>query len=531
MSICRPQKFSCCLTGSTRFTILCGQVLISAGHTLAVVVSSSPEVAEWAAQKGVPFMPDFDTLLATGSPATFDYLISAINGVILPADVLQLPRRAAVNYHNGPLPRYAGVHAASWAILNGEKVHGVTWHEMVERIDAGPIYAQRTFSIDGMATAWEVNEACRATGLELFRDLISQFEAESLRPVPQDLTQRTYYSGNRKHPSGGLISWRCDAATIARLVGAHQMGSVVNTLGSAKLDLGGGRSAIVSAAAESPSQSTSSPGTVVTASGSCLRVATKTNDINLIGITDFSGHEMTSDGDDSSALPSPGRVLPTVAPALAEDLAKRLEMLSADESFCAHVLKTADRTTLPLGTSASARPRVNATVDFSCATAPDDLLDLLMLSATVLAVREFSGWNRISVEHRAELTSQEAAFGAYLSRGLPVTVTFDAQTTETDVMQQIGRQIARARGRDTFARDIALRRQIPLTEFPIRAGLWPLSEDDIAGAQLGVILDAKSGRLRLVSDRGPTWHAYTQRALRTFGLRVRRWARDLRPTG
>src|SRR6476659_9154377 len=50
-----------------------------------------------------------------------------------------------IMFNIGPLPRYGGVNAYSWAIINGEKHHGVTWHYLDQGIDTGDIIAQRLF--------------------------------------------------------------------------------------------------------------------------------------------------------------------------------------------------------------------------------------------------------------------------------------------------------------------------------------------------------------------------------------------------
>jgi methionyl-tRNA formyltransferase len=514
--------FSCCLTGTAGFTIQCGELLLSKGHPLVVVVSESPEVCGWATQRGIRVLPNFDSLIAGGSTAEFDYLFSAINGVILPSEVLRLPRRAAVNYHNGPLPRYAGVHAASWALLNGETVHGVTWHQMIDRVDAGPIYLQRMFALDGMATAGQVNETCRALGLQGLGDLITRLEIEQTCPVAQNLTRRSYFRGDLKHPSAGLISWHCDAARIARVVGAHQLGSVMNTFGSAKLELGG-RCAVVSAAVPTDIRSMSRPGTVVTAGDGCLRVATRTNDIDLMGITDLAGHAIATSAQSGIGLPRPGHVLPSLAPGFAEKLAKRLEVLSPDESFCAQLLKAADRTPLPMVASDAAQPRTTTTLGYSCAGVDADLLELTTLSATALTVREATGRDRVSVEHRGMLCAHDLSLSGYLRRGLPITVSFGARYTVTDVLEQVADQLARSRGRDVFSRDVALRRRVPVGDIPIRAGVGLRFEQDLAGAQLGVFLQPESAQLHVVSDRRQAWPAASHQALQAYGARVREW--------
>ena len=94
---------------------------------------------EWVARRGIPLLEAARDLPSTEGTAgePFDYLFSVVNMGLLAPEVLALPRRMAINYHDGPLPRYAGAHATSWAILRGERAHGVTWHEMTALVDAG----------------------------------------------------------------------------------------------------------------------------------------------------------------------------------------------------------------------------------------------------------------------------------------------------------------------------------------------------------------------------------------------------------
>src|SRR5260221_719096 len=77
----------------------------------------------------------------------FDYLFSVNNSWIVPDVLLRRARRAAINYHDAPLPRYRGLYATSWALLNEEDEHGITWHEMVAGIDEGRILSQRRFAV------------------------------------------------------------------------------------------------------------------------------------------------------------------------------------------------------------------------------------------------------------------------------------------------------------------------------------------------------------------------------------------------
>lgn len=65
---------------------------------------------------------------------------------ILSAQQIKRATLGAINFHPGP-PEYPGSGCTNWALLNSEKIYGVTAHLMSERVDAGPILAVRRFEI------------------------------------------------------------------------------------------------------------------------------------------------------------------------------------------------------------------------------------------------------------------------------------------------------------------------------------------------------------------------------------------------
>src|SRR5919198_741272 len=117
---------TCVIIGEGTIAALCGETLLEHGVTIVGMVSGERELVGWAAGHRIPCHPPRGDLLETLSGTEFDYLFSIVNPAILPAEVLALPRRLAVNFHDGPLPRYAGVHATSWALINGETRHAIT---------------------------------------------------------------------------------------------------------------------------------------------------------------------------------------------------------------------------------------------------------------------------------------------------------------------------------------------------------------------------------------------------------------------
>ncbi|HSG56484.1 MAG TPA: formyltransferase family protein, partial [Paracoccaceae bacterium] len=140
-------SFSAVLIGNESLTLNCGQVLLDAGHRLVAVVTRCPNVTDWANGAGLRVEVPGKDLAQRLAGVECDWLLSIANLDMLPADVLALAGKGAVNFHDGPLPRYAGLNAPVWARIAGEARHGITWHLIGGGVDEGDILLQRMFDI------------------------------------------------------------------------------------------------------------------------------------------------------------------------------------------------------------------------------------------------------------------------------------------------------------------------------------------------------------------------------------------------
>ena len=125
------------LIGEGSLLAACGGLLLQKGHVIAGVITSEPSVESWAVGASLAVTRSDEAYVEFLRDLDFDDLYSIAHLSMIPDEALQLVRGHAVNFHDGPLPRYAGLNAPSWALLHRESRYGVTWHEM-QRIFMSP---------------------------------------------------------------------------------------------------------------------------------------------------------------------------------------------------------------------------------------------------------------------------------------------------------------------------------------------------------------------------------------------------------
>ncbi len=284
--------FNAILIGHDTLTRECGQMVLDAGNTIRCVVTRSDAVRDWALAAGL-------TVQAPGGDLPeADWILSIANLDVLRPEVLTKARRGAVNFHDGPLPRYAGLNAPVWAILNGEARHGISWHLIEGGVDEGRVLEQRLFDIAADETALSLNGKCFAAALESFPAVVAQLQ-DGLRAIPQDLSQRSYFARDARPPNAGRIDFAAPTQAILRLVRALDHGDYPNPLLTVKI-LAGGR--FLSVGKAEPTEGSGTPGTVLRTAPAALTVATGDGAVRLSRLRDPSGQ--------APALPAEGTVLP-----------------------------------------------------------------------------------------------------------------------------------------------------------------------------------------------------------------------------
>ncbi|MBQ6540776.1 MAG: methionyl-tRNA formyltransferase [Oscillospiraceae bacterium] len=120
-----------------------------------------------------------------------DLIAVVAYGKILPADILEYPRYGCVNIHGSLLPKYRGAAPIQWAVLNGDKVTGVTSMFMAEAMDAGDIIFTRETEILPDETSGELFDRLSVMGAELLCETVDAIGNGTAPRTPQNHEEAT----------------------------------------------------------------------------------------------------------------------------------------------------------------------------------------------------------------------------------------------------------------------------------------------------------------------------------------------------
>lgn len=147
-----------------------------------------------------------------------DFIVTAAYGRILTNEVLAIPRIAAVNVHGSLLPKYRGASPVQAALMNQDKITGVSIPRMTEKMDAGPVYRQAEYVIPDGMRADELMSELAVLGAQILPETL-QAIAGGLVGQPQDEAEASQVSLLDKE-SGAVIWDKQSAGAIEGLIRA-----------------------------------------------------------------------------------------------------------------------------------------------------------------------------------------------------------------------------------------------------------------------------------------------------------------------
>lgn len=121
-----------------------------------------------------------------------DILVVVAYGRILPDDMLEVPKYGAINVHASLLPKYRGAAPIQWAVLNGDKITGVTTMYLASEMDTGDIIYTSETDIGEFETSGELFDRLMIMGAELLDRTLRDIEAGTAPRTPQDHSKASY---------------------------------------------------------------------------------------------------------------------------------------------------------------------------------------------------------------------------------------------------------------------------------------------------------------------------------------------------
>lgn len=137
-------------------------------------------------------------------------------GLILPAPILDAPRRGCINIHASLLPRWRGAAPIQRALLAGDPETGVTIMQMDEGLDTGPELLRGSVAITEDMNAGDLHDALSELGGRLIVDALAGLEDGTVTPEAQIEDGVTY--AHKLERGEERIDWTRSAAEVARHV-------------------------------------------------------------------------------------------------------------------------------------------------------------------------------------------------------------------------------------------------------------------------------------------------------------------------
>jgi methionyl-tRNA formyltransferase len=156
-----------------------------------------------------------------------DVLVVVAYGLLLPREVLDLPRLGCLNIHGSLLPRWRGAAPVQRALLAGDAETGVSIMQMDAGLDTGAVLLARRVPITAQHTAGSLQAQLAELGAVALLEVLDGLAAGTLAATPQPLAGVTYAAKIDKAES--RIDWTQDAAAIDRQVRAFNPWPVAET--------------------------------------------------------------------------------------------------------------------------------------------------------------------------------------------------------------------------------------------------------------------------------------------------------------
>ena len=206
---------------------------------------------------------------------SLDLLLVAAYGLILPKELLALPKQGCINVHPSLLPRWRGAAPIERAIMSGDTETGVCIMRMDHGLDTGPVYDVDRIAIDGSSTADSLRDQLAELGVTRLLHVLEALP--ELRPSQQARQGITY--AKKITSADQRIDWSLDAERVCRQI--HGLNSTAPA--HASIESAGARVQVRFLRARAQSESTQEPpGTILDSTAGSIQAACGRGRISIL---------------------------------------------------------------------------------------------------------------------------------------------------------------------------------------------------------------------------------------------------------
>ena len=185
--------------GTPDFSVGTLEALIEAGHEVVLAVTQ-PDKPKGRGGK-MQYTPVKEAALAHGIPVfqpvkireaqaveelrkyNADIMVVIAFGQILPKEILEMTPYGCINVHASLLPSYRGAAPIQWAVINGDKVSGVTTMQMNEGLDTGDMIMKTEVPLSEDETGGSLHDKLAEAGAKLCVETLKALEDKTARSL------------------------------------------------------------------------------------------------------------------------------------------------------------------------------------------------------------------------------------------------------------------------------------------------------------------------------------------------------------
>lgn len=197
---------------------------LASGYPISFVFtdSGSKDIIDYCESKELPIFignPRKGNTKDFLTSRSCDVLLSVNYLFIIEDELINFPKKYAINVHGSLLPKYRGRTPHVWAIINNENKTGITAHLIDSGCDTGDVLEQIEVEISCEDTGASILNKFNELYLPLIKSVLNKIDNNKIIPKPQDHSKATYFG--KRTPEDGQIDWSWQKERILNWVRAQ----------------------------------------------------------------------------------------------------------------------------------------------------------------------------------------------------------------------------------------------------------------------------------------------------------------------